>query len=128
MRQTRKLGFTETYAKFCHDHANGSTILVGMIQVTGPVTAEIIRQGLALLRRRHALLRAHIVESRKEEDFFRIDDGPRPFLFVSYREQTPINGFRLLNKIPVSFFLQINSIFGEPRYYLGIKALPQSMN
>ncbi len=85
MSQKRTMGLTESYSKICHDHANCTTNLVGMIQLTGPLTADRIQQALTLMQKRHPVLRAFIANSDKKNDHLEIDDQPvtLPFHIIS---------------------------------------------
>ena len=61
--QKRKLGVGDTYVKFAYEHANGTTGVSAIVRISGPVTAELIRQSLKYMQVRHPHLRAVFSES-----------------------------------------------------------------
>jgi len=63
MCMSRAMGFTEYYSKFCHDHTGGTTNLVGIAGVNGPLSEEVLRRALVLMSECHPALRAFLVES-----------------------------------------------------------------
>ncbi len=89
MSQKRKMGLTESYSKICHDHGNCTTNLMGMIQLTGPLTVDRTQQALALMQRRHPVLRAFIANSDTKNDYLEIDDKPGtpPFHVIAHKTE-----------------------------------------
>lgn len=71
MTQTRNLGMGETYVKFAYDNANGTTGVSAVVQLSGPITADLIKKSLTFLQARHPLLRASFSPSG---DSFIIDE------------------------------------------------------
>jgi hypothetical protein len=72
----RKLGLTEFYSKFCHDHAGGTTLLSGMIRVQGPLSSALAEKALHMMQKRHAVLRSYFTESSREGDYLAVDETP----------------------------------------------------
>jgi NRPS condensation-like uncharacterized protein len=72
----RKLGLTEFYSKFCHDHAGGTTLLSGMIRVCGPLSSALAEKALLMMQKRHAVLRSYFTESSEKGDFLAVDSTP----------------------------------------------------
>lgn len=66
----------ETYVKYCHDNANGTTGVVAVAQLSGPLTADVMKQGLTSLQKRHPVLRAFLSDSDEKHDYLEIDDEP----------------------------------------------------
>jgi len=76
MLQKRALGMIENYVNFCSDHARGTTCVVAMLQVSGPLEVELMKQSMALLQKKHPLLRASITRSNDGQDFLQVDKEP----------------------------------------------------
>jgi NRPS condensation-like uncharacterized protein len=76
MTCNRELGMLETYVKFFYEEANGTTGVTAVIQLAGPLTADLIKRGLLLLQKRHPLLRATLSQSKSGRDCFEIDKEP----------------------------------------------------
>ncbi len=75
---SRAMGFTEYFAKFCHDHAGGTTILVGIAQVKGPLSGKLLEQALGMLSDRHPALRSSLRESPEGDTLVEVGDRPSP--------------------------------------------------
>ena len=68
----RKLGLTEYYSKFCHDHVGGTTLLSGMIRVQCPLSSNLAEKALHMMQKRHAVLRSYFTgSSRRAGDRYR---------------------------------------------------------
>jgi NRPS condensation-like uncharacterized protein len=72
----RKLGLTEFYSKFCHDHAGGTTLLSGMIKVHGPLSSYLAEKALRMMQKRHAVLRSYFTGSSRRGDCLAVDETP----------------------------------------------------
>jgi len=77
MNYRRKLNFTECYSKVCHDYAQCTTNLMGMIQLTGPLKDEQLKLSLEWMQKRHPMLRSYLGESDNKYDYLKIDTKAR---------------------------------------------------
>ena len=51
MTCNRDLGMLETYVKFFYEESNGTTGVTAMVQLAGPLDADLLKQGLTLLQK-----------------------------------------------------------------------------
>jgi hypothetical protein len=72
----RTLGLTETYLKYCYEHAKGTTGVVAMVGLSGPLTEQLVEKSLRAMQRRHPLLRAFLAESKEKREYLKIDKRP----------------------------------------------------
>ncbi len=74
MPLSRAMGFTEYYSKFCHDKAGGTTNLVGMTRVTGPLDREVLNRALGIIGECHPSLRSSLNESPQGDAMIEVED------------------------------------------------------
>jgi len=70
----RETGLTEIYPKLCHNHANGTTNLAGMIQLVGTLTLERVIAALKRMQQRHPVLRSFWHGRKGRNDFLAVDE------------------------------------------------------
>lgn len=90
MIQKRKLGLSEYYSKFCHDYANVTTKLMGVLQVAGRLSVENVKESLLEMQKSQPMLRACFGKSEEGFDILQVDQVPKhlPMEIISRENNT----------------------------------------
>jgi hypothetical protein len=119
--QKRKLGMMETFMTLLYEAAGGTAALTAAVRVSGPLTADLIKQSLTLLQKRHPLLRATLSKAEDGSDWFEVDENPQELPLEIRKRKGPGNGLNSMSSVSMRC-LSINSAICGAQLYCWMKA------